>query len=80
MTTNDAGIRGMNEIPNTTFTAVPDFGIPLVANDHYVACHLLHFDPDTEPLTRTARYRFDGEILGVITDSATLDLFDRNLR
>ncbi len=71
-TENDAGIRGMNEAQTISVTATPDFGVSVTAGVDYIDCHLLHFDPVNDPQTRTGRFKFDGEIIGVITETDTL--------
>lgn len=78
LTENDNGIRGMDENLQCFTGAFPavDAGNQPTPNQTYVECHLLHFDPATDPLTRTGRFKFDNEIMALVYSSGNLDAWD----
>jgi len=78
LTENDNGIRGMDENLQCFTDAFPavDAGTQPTPGQSYVECHLLHFDPVNDPLTRTGRFKFDNEIMALVYSSGNLDAWD----
>lgn len=76
VTENNNGVRGMEEREYTNFDASPDFGLSTITTAQTVSCYLLHLDPITAPVNVLGQFQFNREIIGVITDTATLEDFD----